>query len=208
MVMGGGSWKKLEDDVIRAGVMKYGTKMWTKISTLLRDKTPKQCKERWKRVLSQSTDFKDEEVVELLSLYDAFPNQWNTIAACFSNKSPRQCYEAYQRALLEGIGRAGEAEEPVEQHRVGHVDIPTLCSGAFVREDAEGATDVATGNHALAKYGAGGPDLDIEERDILDVAKARLENTMGRKELKKRRSGRRKEPRKTVGGPRARKSNI
>jgi hypothetical protein len=43
----GGAWKNSEDEILKAGIMKYGTKKWGSIASLLHKKTPKQCKERW-----------------------------------------------------------------------------------------------------------------------------------------------------------------
>jgi hypothetical protein len=43
----GGIWKNSEDEVLKAAVMKYGKNQWSRISSLLVRKTPKQCKARW-----------------------------------------------------------------------------------------------------------------------------------------------------------------
>ena len=40
----GGVWKNTEDEILKAGVMKYGKNQWARISSLLVRKSPKQCK--------------------------------------------------------------------------------------------------------------------------------------------------------------------
>ncbi len=43
----GGVWKNVEDEILKASVMKYGKNQWARISSLLVGKSAKQCKARW-----------------------------------------------------------------------------------------------------------------------------------------------------------------
>lgn len=43
----GGYWKNVEDEMLKAAVMKYGLNQWDRISSLFPKKTAKQCKARW-----------------------------------------------------------------------------------------------------------------------------------------------------------------
>lgn len=38
----GGVWKNTEDEILKAGVMKYGKNMWARVASLLPRKTAKQ----------------------------------------------------------------------------------------------------------------------------------------------------------------------
>ncbi len=50
----GGVWKNTEDEILKAGIMKYGKNNWGAIASLLHKKTPKQCKARWTEWLDPS----------------------------------------------------------------------------------------------------------------------------------------------------------
>lgn len=50
----GGIWKNAEDELLKAGVMKYGKQNWSRVASLLNRKSPKQCKARWYEWLDPS----------------------------------------------------------------------------------------------------------------------------------------------------------
>lgn len=52
----GGVWKKREDAILKAAVMKYGKNQWVRISFLLAPKSAKQCKSRWYESLDPSIE--------------------------------------------------------------------------------------------------------------------------------------------------------
>ena len=43
----GGTWKNVEDEILKASVMKHGLIQWSGVSSLLVRKSAKQCKEYW-----------------------------------------------------------------------------------------------------------------------------------------------------------------
>ena len=43
----GGTWKNVEDEILKVSVMKYDLIQWSQISSLLVSKSAKQCKECW-----------------------------------------------------------------------------------------------------------------------------------------------------------------
>jgi pre-mRNA-splicing factor CDC5/CEF1 len=47
IILKGGVWLNTEDEILKAAVMKYGKNQWSRISSLLNRKSPKQCKARW-----------------------------------------------------------------------------------------------------------------------------------------------------------------
>ena len=63
-ILKGGIWKNSEDEILKVAVMKYGKNQWSRISSLLTRKTPKQCKARWFEWLDPSI-----KKVKLFNLY-------------------------------------------------------------------------------------------------------------------------------------------
>ncbi len=45
-------WKNIEDQILKAAVMKYGLNQWDRISSLFPKKTTKQIKARWNDYLN------------------------------------------------------------------------------------------------------------------------------------------------------------
>ncbi|KAL3637508.1 Cell cycle serine/threonine-protein kinase cdc5/MSD2 [Castilleja foliolosa] len=91
----GGVWKKTEDEILKAAVMKYGKNQWARISSLLVPKSAKQCKARWYDCLDPSikkTEWTREEDEKLLHLAELMPTQWTTIAS-IAGRTPSQCLE-------------------------------------------------------------------------------------------------------------------
>lgn len=193
MVLDDKKWKRLEDDVVKAGVMKYGTNKWTKISTLLSKKTPKQCKERWKLISPTNTAFSDTEAVKLLDAVKAFPNQWVAVARCIVGKTPQQCYQMYQQILM---------QDAVRESRVGVATTMCLQTNdcvvvgkvrTFDKNTATFGVPAVAADTLIVRSGkiVGESDIDYtkfdeSERDMIDLTRARLENTKGRKDLKRR----------------------
>ena len=75
----GGYWRNVEDEMLKAAVMKYGLNNWSKVASLFPRKTAKQCKARWQEWLNpniKKTDWTREEEEKLLDLAKMFPSQW------------------------------------------------------------------------------------------------------------------------------------
>ena len=73
----GGYWKNVEDEMLKASVMKYGINNWSKVCSLFPRKSAKQCKARWQEWLDPSikkTDWSKEEDEQLLNLSKMFPS--------------------------------------------------------------------------------------------------------------------------------------
>ena len=80
----------LQDEILKAAVMKYGLNQWARISSLLVRKSAKQCKARWYEWLDP-----DEKLLHLAKL---MPTQWRTIAPIVG-RTPAQCLERYEKLL-------------------------------------------------------------------------------------------------------------
>ncbi|KAL9165131.1 hypothetical protein ABFS82_06G150300 [Erythranthe guttata] len=105
----GGAWKNTEDEILTAAVNKYGENQWSKISSLLVPRSPKQCKARWYDCLDPSintTEWTQEEDEKLLCLAKLMPKQWRTIAPIVE-RPPSQCLERYKK-LVDPTGATDE----------------------------------------------------------------------------------------------------
>ncbi|KAF9611413.1 hypothetical protein IFM89_032082 [Coptis chinensis] len=79
----GGVWKNMEDEILKAFVMKYGKNQWARISSLLVSKIAKQCKARWYEWLDPSIkkpSGQEKKMMKPLHLAKLMPTQWRTIA--------------------------------------------------------------------------------------------------------------------------------
>lgn len=167
----GGVWKNSEDEVLKAGIMKYGLQQWARVSSLLPRKTAKQCKARWYEWLDPSikkTEWTREEEERLLHLAKLMPAQWATIAPMVG-RTPAQCLEHYEKLLdaaaAGGDGGRGDPRDDPRRLRPGEIDP-----------------------HPETKPARPDPvDMDEDEKEMLSEARARLANTKGKKAKRKAR---------------------
>ena len=163
----GGLWKNIEDEILKAAIMKYGLNQWSRISSLLVRKSAKQCKARWYEWLDPSikkTEWSKSEEEKLLHLAKLFPNQWRTIAPSIG-RTPAQCIEHYEKLIEEAAGKTYDAENDPRRLRPGEVDP---CP-----ETRPPRPDPV--------------DMDEDEKEMLQEARARLSNTRGKKAKRKMR---------------------
>lgn len=67
----GGQWRNVEDEMLKAAVMKYGLNQWDRISSLFPRKSTKQIQARWREYLDpriKKSDWTLEETAQLLRL--------------------------------------------------------------------------------------------------------------------------------------------
>lgn len=168
----GGVWKNSEDEILKAAVQKYGKQQWARVASLLNRKTAKQCKARWHEWLDPSVrkvDWSREEEEKLLHLAKLMPAQWKTIGPLVG-RTATQCQDHYEKLLDEAAaasnkssgedgaadGTAGIRNQPL---RVGQID-----------------------SHPETKPARPDPiDMDEDEIEMLQEARARLANTQGKK---------------------------
>eukprot|EP00736_Rhodelphis_marinus_P007759 Rmarinus@m.16593 len=166
----GGVWKNTEDEILKAAVMKYGLNQWARISSLLVRKTPKQCKARWYEWLDPSirkTEWTRDEEEKLLHLAKLMPTQWRTIASIMSGRTAAQCLEHYEKLL----DRATEKDEEMDER-----DDPRKLRPGEIDPNPE--TKPARPDPV---------DMDEDEKEMLQEARARLANTKGKKAKRKAR---------------------
>ncbi|KAA0158637.1 hypothetical protein FNF31_05284 [Cafeteria roenbergensis] len=167
----GGVWKNSEDELLKAGAMKYGTQNWARVASLLPRKTAAQCKARWYNWLDPSikkTEWTRDEDERLLYLAKTRSTEWQSIASLVG-RTPAQCLERYERLLDEATAKAsGVTLDPKQDPR-------RLRAG---ERDPMPETRPARPDPV---------DMEDEEMEMLAEARARLANTRGKKAKRKAR---------------------
>eukprot|EP01130_Rhizamoeba_saxonica_P012144 TRINITY_DN5096_c0_g1_i1.p1 TRINITY_DN5096_c0_g1~~TRINITY_DN5096_c0_g1_i1.p1 ORF type:complete len:778 (-),score=246.58 TRINITY_DN5096_c0_g1_i1:24-2357(-) len=163
----GGVWKNTEDEILKAAVMKYGKNQWARIASLLARKSAKQCKARWNEWLDPSikkTEWSREEEEKLLHLAKIMPCQWRTIAPRVG-RTAAQCLEHYEKLLDAATEGGYDAADDPRRLRPGEID-PNPESKPALPDRV---------------------DMEEEEKEMLQEARARLANTQGKKAKRKAR---------------------
>ncbi|GKY97374.1 CDC5 cell division cycle 5-like protein [Mayamaea pseudoterrestris] len=159
----GGVWKNSEDEVLKAAIQKYGKNQWARVASLLNKKTAKQCKARWHEWLDPSirkTEWSRPEEEKLLHLAKLMPAQWKTIAPMVG-RTATQCQEHYEYLLDQAAGGDEATDELRKQ-------ATSLRAGQI---DSHPETKPAKPDSI---------DMDDEELEMLQEARARLANTQGK----------------------------
>jgi len=174
----GGVWKNSEDEILKAAVMKYGKQQWARVASLLNRKSAKQCKARWNEWLDPSVkkvEWSRAEDEKLLHLAKMLPSQFRTIGPLLG-RTANQCQERYERLLDEAAAAAG-----------GEAD----ATAALLAEATSSSRKLRPGEidpHPETKPARPDPiDMDEDEIEMLQEARARLANTQGKKAKRKQR---------------------
>jgi pre-mRNA-splicing factor CDC5/CEF1 len=174
----GGVWKNSEDEILKAAVQKYGKNQWARVASLLNRKTAKQCKARWHEWLDPSlrkVEWSAADEQKLLELAKLLPSQWKTIAPMLG-RSALQCQEHYEYLLDQAAASSTGGASTVTDD---------------LRQRAAAASGLKAGQidaHPESKPAKPDPiDMDEDELEMLQEARARLANTQGKKAKRKQR---------------------
>jgi len=173
----GGVWKNSEDEILKAGIMKYGKNNWARVASLLPRKSSKQCKSRWFEWLDPSikkTEWSRDEDEKLLHMVKIMPTQWRSIAPVVG-RTAAQCLQRYDQ-LLEQAAKA-DAATPEEAEAIANAarEAKRLRPG-----EIDPAPHVKPARPDAI-------DMDEDELEMLSEARARLANTKGKKAKRKAR---------------------
>jgi pre-mRNA-splicing factor CDC5/CEF1 len=172
----GGVWKNSEDEILKAAVQKYGKNQWARVASLLNRKSAKQCKARWHEWLDPSVrkvEWSREEEEKLLHLAKLMPAQWKTIGPLVG-RTATQCQEHYEK-LLDEAASAAAGKEGGTDDATGDLRNQPLRVGQI-------------DSHPETKPARPDPiDMDEDEIEMLQEARARLANTQGKKAKRKAR---------------------
>ncbi|KAL7572003.1 hypothetical protein ACA910_001658 [Epithemia clementina (nom. ined.)] len=171
----GGIWKNSEDEILKAAVQKYGKQQWARVASLLNRKTAKQAKARWHEwldpAIKKTTEWSREEEEKLLHLAKLLPAQWKTIGPLVGNRTANQCQEHYEYLLDQAAAAASGAND--------------AGGGTANLRKTDAAAAIA---HPETKPARPDPiDMDEDELEMLQEARARLANTQGKKAKRKER---------------------
>ncbi|KAL3910612.1 MAG: hypothetical protein SGILL_007623, partial [Bacillariaceae sp.] len=172
----GGVWKNSEDEILKAAVQKYGKNQWARVASLLNRKSAKQCKARWHEWLDPSVrkvEWSREEEEKLLHLAKLMPAQWKTIGPLVG-RTATQCQEHYEK-LLDEAASAAAGKDGGDDDGTGDLRNQPLRVGQI-------------DSHPETKPARPDPiDMDEDEIEMLQEARARLANTQGKKAKRKAR---------------------
>jgi pre-mRNA-splicing factor CDC5/CEF1 len=180
----GGVWKNSEDEILKAAIMKYGKQQWARVASLLNRKSAKQCKARWNEWLDPSirkVEWSRAEDEKLLHLAKLMPAQWKTIGPLVGGRTAVQCQERYETLLDQAASASGDADDG-DSKMAGVEGSEGVASSA--RKLRAGDIDP----HPETKPARPDPiDMDEDEIEMLQEARARLANTQGKKAKRKAR---------------------
>eukprot|EP00298_Acanthocystis_sp_HF-20_P012865 c20098_g1_i1.p1 GENE.c20098_g1_i1~~c20098_g1_i1.p1 ORF type:complete len:785 (+),score=399.26 c20098_g1_i1:76-2430(+) len=187
IIIKGGVWKNTEDEILKAAVMKYGKNQWSRISSLLVRKSAKQCKARWYEWLDptiRKVEWSREEEEKLLHLAKLMPAQWRTIAQAMNGRTSSQCMDHYEKLLNAAQDKDGADDGRDDPRRLRPGEIDPNPETKPARPDPI--------------------DMNDDEKEMLQEARARLANTKGKKAKRKVREKQLEEARRLAALQKAR----
>ena len=131
-------WKHTEDDLLKIAIMRYGLNQWSRISSLLVRRSPKECKARWYEWLDpriKKTGWSKEEEEKLLHFVNVFPSQWKTISAILQ-RTPVECIDQY-RKLLDKVQPERKRRQPSDQKAMKRSKGEGLPKGVIIDKISE-----------------------------------------------------------------------
>jgi hypothetical protein len=156
-------WTNTEDEILKAGMQKYGMNNWERVASLIDTHSARECKDRWYQFLDPTInkgEWSRAEEEKLVEYHDLFPEQWAVIASQIERRTAWQCEQHYE-ALLQRVQAAGNGDvrqvlRPLEQ--MAEAEIRPARPDAITADDAE--------------------------KDMVEAAVARLANRHGKKGLR------------------------
>lgn len=91
-----------DDQRLKDFVSKFGIEDWTKISMLMKNKSAKQCKDRWSNYLDPAyshSPWTEEEDNLLLLMYEEMGSQWTLMSSHFEKKTPGEIRFRYLKLM-------------------------------------------------------------------------------------------------------------
>ena len=156
-------WTNAEDEVVKAGISKYGMNNWERVASLIDTHSAQECKDRWYQFLDphiNKGEWSRLEEEKLVELQELFPEQWALISSQIDRRTAWQCEQHYE-ALLQRMQSAGNGDVRQALRPLEQLAEPEIRPA---RPDAA--------------------SIDDAEKDMLEAAVARLANKHGKKGLR------------------------
>ena len=99
-------WSADEDEKLKSGVSQLGENSWRRVSEeFVCTRSPRQCRERWKRCFStnEDTPWDDCSDIRLLQLYKKYGPNWKVISKFISGKSEINVKNRYNYLVYKWI---------------------------------------------------------------------------------------------------------
>ena len=113
-----GSWTREEDEEIIKYVQIHGDKDWAKLALILKGRTGKQCRERFKNHLDHTvkhTQWTVEEDNLLVELHNQFGNKWTKISTFFDGRTDNCIKNRWNSTVKKRIERLQNGEPLVKK---------------------------------------------------------------------------------------------
>ena len=108
-----GSWTREEDEQIIRYVQTHGDKDWAKLALILKGRTGKQCRERFKNHLDTSvkhTSWTPEEDNMLIDLHNKYGNAWTKISSFFEGRTDNCIKNRWNSTIKKRLERIQKGE--------------------------------------------------------------------------------------------------
>lgn len=95
-------WTKTEDELLKIGIQRAGTKNWAAVASFVKSKSSKQCHERFLLTFLQKDDWTDEQDEWLKKNAPIFNFMWSMIGSAL-NKSALLCEQRYNQLMSSNL---------------------------------------------------------------------------------------------------------
>jgi len=104
-----------EDQLLKALIQEHGPKKWSLISSIIKSKSSKQCRRRWKNVLdmdAKATEWTQDEDARLVKYHREMGNKWTQISQLFGDRTDNAVKNRWH-ALCRKQPELAEEDSPV-----------------------------------------------------------------------------------------------
>jgi len=131
-------WGPEEDEQLVRLIKKYGTKNWRVVASHLKERTPKQCRERWINHLDPAIikgKLTEEEWNLVIESQEELGNKWSEIAKLLPGRTPNQIKNVWHAMMRR------ETKLCKPKRKLAMIDPMVECSSMLSEEDDVSESD-------------------------------------------------------------------